>query len=281
MGFFTSIKGALIASRIPNLIIIGLAQLLSVYMLIRHGLIVSIDLSLILLAVSTMMVAAGGYIINDYYDAKIDMVNRPDQVVVGRALSRRKALAFHLTISSLAILIGLLVTWKLALIHFLVVTLLWYYSNRLRRYFIGKFVIAILTAGSILLVGLTYGVDSYFLMAFAAFGSAIVLVRELVKDMENVRGESAYGVESVVEVWGLQGTKLLIASVAITGWVLLAYFIIKVGSQLMLYYYTAFIPLLMVFMIMLVKADRQEQFKRLRHLTNFFILAGLASMLFV
>ena len=156
-----------------------------------------------------------------------------------------------------------------------------YYSNRLRRYFIGKLVIAVLTAGSILLVGFTYGVDSSLLMAFAAFGSAIVWLRELIKDMESVRGESAYGVESVTEVWGIQGAKFLIGSIAALGWILLAYFIIKVDSQLMFYYYLAFVPLFIVFIIMLINADRQEQFKRLRHLANFFILVGLVSMLFV
>ena len=281
MGFFKPIKGILIASRIPNLIIIGLTQFLSIYMLMRHGFIVSIGLPFVFLTVSTMMVAAGGYIINDYYDAKIDMVNRPGQVVVGRTLSRRKALAFHLSISLLAILLGLLVTWKLALVHFFGVTLLWYYSNRLRRYFIGKLVIALVTAGNILLVGFTYGVDSYLLMAFAAFGSAIVWVRELVKDMENVRGERAYGVESVPEVWGIKGAKLLIGCIGGIGWMLLAYFIFKVDSQLILYYYLAFIPLLIVFIVMLIRADRQEQFRQIRHLTNFLILVGLVSMLLV
>jgi len=275
------IQGAMLATRIPNLIIIGLAQLLSADMLFRLGLIESIGLSLGLLSISTMMVAAGGYVINDYYDAKIDMLNRPKKVVVGRTLSRRKALALHTTLSVLAILIGLIVSWKLALIHFLAVTLLWYYSNHLRRYFIGKLAVAILTAGSILLVGFLYGVDSYELMAFAAFGSAIVWIRELVKDMESVRGETAYGVQSVTKVWGIQGTKVMIGTIAIAGISLLTYFILAMNSQLTLYYYLSLIPILIIFFYFLIKADRPERFRRLRYLTNLFILAGLVSMLFV
>jgi len=281
MSVFNMIQGAMLATRIPNLIIIGLAQLLSADMLFRLGLIESIGLSLGLLSISTMMVAAGGYVINDYYDAKIDMLNRPKKVVVGRTLSRRKALALHTTLSVLAILIGLIVSWKLALIHFLAVTLLWYYSNHLRRYFIGKLAVAILTAGSILLVGFLYGVDSYELMAFAAFGSAIVWIRELVKDMESVRGETAYGVQSVTKVWGIQGTKVMIGTIAIAGISLLTYFILAMNSQLTLYYYLSLIPILIIFFYFLIKADRPERFRRLRYLTNLFILAGLVSMLFV
>jgi len=233
------------------------------------------------LSISTMLVAAGGYVINDYYDAKIDMVNRPEKVVVGRTISRRKALALHTTLSFLAIVIGLIVSWKLALIHFLAVTLLWYYSNHLRRYFIGKLVVAILTAGSILLVGFLYGVDSYELMAFAAFGSAIVWIRELVKDMENSRGESAYGVMSVTNVWGIKGTKVMIGTISAAGSALLTYFIIELNSELTLYYYLSLIPVLLIFIIFLIRADRPARFKRLRYLTNLFILAGLVSMLFV
>jgi len=281
MSILQMIKGALIVSRIPNLLIIGLTQFLSALMLLRLGRIDSIGFPFALLTLSTMLVAAGGYIINDYYDAKIDMVNRPERVVVGRSLSRRKALVMHTILSSVAVLIGLIVSWKLAIVHFLAVTLLWYYSNHLRRYFIGKIVIAVLTAFSILLVGLLYGVDSYRLLAFAAFGSVIVWIRELIKDMENVRGESAFGVESVPEVWGIQGTKVMIGVIAVAGSALLIYFIIKVNSLLILYYYLSFIPLVILFTIFLVKADRQIQFKHLRYMTNLFILAGLVSMLFV
>ncbi|MCP4459425.1 MAG: UbiA family prenyltransferase [Cytophagales bacterium] len=281
MSFFSMIRGAMMASRIPNLVIIGLAQYLSADMLLRLNMIDSIGLSFALLMVSTMMVAAGGYVINDYYDAKIDMINRPESVVVGRSLSRRKTLVLHTTLSVAAILIGLIVSWKLALIHFLAVTALWYYSNHLRRYFIGKFAIAVLTAGSMLIVGFLYGVDSHRLMAFTAFGSAIVWIRELIKDMESIRGESAYGVESVTKVWGILGTKSLIGTIAAIGSGLLTYFIVKINSELTLYYYLSLIPILIVFVILLVRADRPTRFKRLRQLTNILILAGLTSMLFV
>ena len=99
--------------------------------------------------------------------------------------------------------------------------------------------------------------------------------------MENVRGESAFGVESVTKVWGIQGTKILIGAIAGAGTALLTYFIIKINSELTLYYYLSLIPVLIVFIIMLLRADRPNRFKRLRQLTNFLILAGLVSMLFV
>lgn len=281
MTISQTVKGAILVSRIPNLLMIGLAQFLSGHMLLQLNLIESIDLPLFLLTISTMLVAAGGYVINDYYDAKIDMMNRPKRVVVGRLLSRRKTLVLHLTFSSLSILVGLIVSWKLALINLGAVSVLWYYSNHLRRFFISKLVIAVLTAGCILLVGFLYGVDSYHLMAFASFGSTIVWIRELIKDMENAKGERAFGVESATKVWGIQGTKIFIGTIALTGTILLTYFIIKINSELTFYYYLSLLPVFVVFVLLLFKADRPTRFKRLRHVTNFLILAGLLSMLLV
>ncbi len=275
------IKGVFLASRVPNLLIIGITQYCSAYMLMRNGFLGDIGLDVYVLILSTMLVAAGGYIINDYYDLKIDMVNRPDRVVVGRELSRRKALLTHTLISMMAILMGLYISWQVALIHTFSVTVLWYYSNYLRRIFIGKAVIAMLTAISILIVGFAFGIVSYRLMAFAAFGAAIVWIREIIKDMENAPGETAFGVESVPSVWGYRGAKTFILMITSAGCLLLVYFIYKVQTPIFTYYYLSLIPALILFAFLLFRADRRQHYRRLRHFTNLLILAGVLSMLFV
>jgi len=275
------IKGVFLASRVPNLLIIGITQWCSAYMLMRNGFLDALDITLWLLILSTMMVAAGGYIINDYYDLKIDMVNRPDKVVVGRELTRRKALFTHSAISITAVALGWFISWQVALLHIFSVSLLWYYSNHLRRFFIGKTVIAFLTAMSILIVGFAFGIVSYRLMAFAAFGAAIVWIREIIKDMENAVGETAFGVETVPSVWGYRGAKTFILIITFTGCLLLVYFIYKVQTPIFTYYYLALIPALILFAFLLARADRRQHYRRLRHFTNLLILAGVLSMLIV
>lgn len=281
MGIDRFIKGVLLASRLPNLLIIALAQLASAYMLADGRPEALLSFQLLLLIVSTMLVAAGGYIINDYYDLKIDMVNRPEKVVVGRILSRRKAIVMHLLISFLAIALGFFVSWQIGLLHCFSVFLLWFYSNLLRRYLIGKITIAVLTSMSILAVGLMVGEASYRLMAFAAFGAAIIWIRELIKDLENAPGERAYGVESMPEVWGIKGTKNFILLIGLVSIGLLIYFLIEVRNMVFTYYYVALSGPVAVFSIMLFRADRKIHFTRLRRMTNLLILAGLLSMLIV
>lgn len=274
-------RGVLLASRIPNLLIVGLTQLLAASMLVRHNFGELVNLELFLLCTSTMLVAAGGYIINDYYDAKIDMVNRPERVVVGTVLSRRKAIISHVAISVVALILGFLISWKIAALHGFSIFFLWYYSNHLRRYFIGKIVIAILAALTVLAVGMAFETVSYRLMAFSAFAGAIIWIRELLKDLENADGERVFGVESVPEVWGAVGTKWLIATIGCVGIGLLVYFMLRVDSRLFFLFYLCMIPVVVLFAYLLIRSDRKEHFRRLRHLTNFFIIAGLLSMLVI
>ena len=92
------------------------------------------------------MIAAAGNVINDYYDIKIDYVNRPNQVVVGRYLKRRAILFIHAGFNTLGILGGFLISWQIGLVNILAAGLLWLYSNQLKRLPLwGNLTVAILT----------------------------------------------------------------------------------------------------------------------------------------
>ncbi|HRG11438.1 MAG TPA: UbiA family prenyltransferase, partial [Cyclobacteriaceae bacterium] len=100
------------------------------------------DWKLLVLAVSTAIIAAAGYIINDYYDIKIDLINKPDRVVIGKGITRRYALFFHTFLSVTGIALGFLLGLRMAAIHVISAFLLWWYSNNLKRQpFIGNFVV--------------------------------------------------------------------------------------------------------------------------------------------
>ena len=159
--------------RLPNLLIIGATQYAVRFAIIgpflfkfsgdqdinNVGLQMS-ELNFFLLSLSTVMVAAAGYIINDYFDVKVDRVNRPETIIVGKHIKRRVAMGAHVVISSLAILIGVYLAfvmgnWKLALIQILSVGALWYYSTMFKKQvLVGNLVVAILAALVPLVAGL-------------------------------------------------------------------------------------------------------------------------------
>lgn len=151
--------------RLPNLLIVALTQYV-----IRFAIMLPIlkattsdiegfdltlqmtELDFFLLSLSTVMVAAAGYIINDYFDVKVDRVNRPNSIIVGKYIKRRVCMGAHIVISGIAILIGIylaykLGNWKLSLIQTLSVGALWYYSTMFKKQvLIGNVIIAILAA---------------------------------------------------------------------------------------------------------------------------------------
>jgi 4-hydroxybenzoate polyprenyltransferase len=203
----TLIESFLRLTRAWNLVIIVFAQYFTAYFLAKAD--VLHDLRLFLLSLSTALIAAGGYVINDYYDVKIDYVNNPERVVVGKTIHRRFAILFHIALSALGIFVGLFISWKLALVNFLSVAVLWFYSNLLKRLpFIGNFTVALLTGASIAVIILLYHTNVVLILIYALFSFFMTLVREIIKDMEDLKGDNTYGCKTLPIVWGIRKTKI-------------------------------------------------------------------------
>ena len=265
--------GFLKASRIPNLLIIGGTQLATAYFLLDQPV---LDLRLLMLVISTMMIAAGGYIINDYYDQKIDMVNRPEKVVIGVDVRRRPALLAHGVSSIAGILLGLWVSLSVGLVHIFSASLLWYYSNYLRRLpLVGNMAISLLSGLSILIVLVYYRSIHQIAFIYAFFAFLMVLIREVLKDIEDVRGDSAFGVVTVPVIWGIRGAKVIIYLVVLSGSALLVYFLIIQHNQILRFYFLGLSPLFLWFLYSLARADTQKEYHRLHLFCDTIVFSGL------
>lgn len=274
------IKSLLQLTRFGNLVIVGLAQYFTAGFLIGPEALT--DFSLFLLSTSTIFIAAAGYIINDYYDVKIDYINKPERVVIGRSITRRYAILFHSMLSVVGILTAFALSWKIALLNSFSAFLLWLYSNSLKRLpFIGNFTVAFLTGLSIYMVDLYFRTGSALIIIYSSFAFFMTLIREIIKDMEDLKGDNTFGCRTLPIVWGLRKTKYLI-------YVLLATFSVTVVilnefyKALPLWYYLIFlfIPLLW-FLFRLIRADTIKDFSTLSTLCKIIMLLGILSMAFV
>ena len=149
-----------------NLLIIALtmylmrSKVLGTLLEAAEGSLLMSPLDFLLLVISTVLIAAGGNVINDYFDTRIDRINRPHNVIVGRTVKRRVAMVFHVVLSAVGLVIGLFVAWHtgqhvLALIPAFSIGALWTYSTTFkRRFLIGNGLVAVLTALVPLSVGL-------------------------------------------------------------------------------------------------------------------------------
>ncbi|MBX2980220.1 MAG: geranylgeranylglycerol-phosphate geranylgeranyltransferase [Flavobacteriales bacterium] len=201
-------------------------------------------LHFVLLVLSTMLVAAGGNVINDYFDTRIDRINKPGDVIVGRSVKRRVAMTGHLVLSGLGLVLGAFVAWRAGLLVGLLIPAfsigaLWTYSTTFkRRLVIGNGLVATLTAlvpitiglyeirwlqrtfAEPQIVGLPNGLQFemepafqelwYWILAYAAFAFLSTLVRELQKDMADRKGDEAEGCRTIPIVFGMKWAKTLV-----------------------------------------------------------------------
>jgi len=291
--------------RLPNLIFMALTQVLfqfCIYQPLYKGNIPEGDLrSFILLLFASLFIAAAGYIINDYFDINIDEVNKPGKMVVDKVINRRWALAWHLMLSTTGLLLTFLALpfaekWYLVLANIVCVWLLWFYSVSFKKnLLIGNIVIAALTSWTILIiffskVNLTDAFDAahlrFFRLAvmYAGFAFVISLIREAIKDMEDIAGDVKYGCRTMPIVWGINATKVYVAVwliVLITALLVLQVYVLQFKWWLSVLYCLATIvaPLVLI-LVRLKKANTAGAFHHLSNLTKLVMLTGILSMLF-
>jgi len=227
--------------RFKNLLMIGGMQ----YAL-RYGLILPIlnhyelrpvlsDFRFALVVLSTLLLTASGYIINDYFDIRIDRINKPNKVLVGKCVKRRSALFLHVLLTIIGILVGLFIAYVsrkeiYALMYIAVPVLLWYYSTTFKRHIvIGNLVVSFLTGIVVLLVvsvefamlSKVHGssilrteacsVAWFWTTGFAIFAFLTNFIREIIKDTEDIKGDKAVGCKTLPIALGIYLTKVFVS----------------------------------------------------------------------
>jgi 4-hydroxybenzoate polyprenyltransferase len=300
--------------RIENLLIIAFTQVLLRYFVLQkvfangHVSLALDNTLFFLMVLSTLLIAAAGYIINDYFDLKTDMINHPDTVVVDRIIKRRWAIILHITLTALGIFIGVIVSlrtgyMRLALFHIGAATLLWFYSTDFKKQLLtGNIVVAALTAAVTFMpfifeIGIMQHIDPAFQeihfklilsclkisIVFALFAFLTTLAREIIKDMEDYEGDKATGGRTMPIVWGLQSARIFSSFVVIITAILLGVVIynqirfyrsIFLVSNLYIACTLIFPLLILTFMIM--KGSTSADFKRASILLKFIMLFGIS-----
>jgi 4-hydroxybenzoate polyprenyltransferase len=294
--------------RLPNLFFIALTQALfqfCIYRNLYNGVIPPDDrLHFIFLSLASLCIAAAGYIINDYFDINIDEVNKPQRMVVDKVIHRRWAIAWHFMLNSAGLALTILALpvfqkWYLILANMLCMALLWLYSTSFKkRLLIGNIVISLLTAWAILIIffskvglGDAFGANGvsqhkFFRLAilYAGFAFIISLIREAIKDMEDMQGDAKYGCRTMPIVWGVNATKVyagvwLVVLIALL--IVIQVYILQFRWWWPVLYTGLFIilPLLWV-LIKLYHSATPQDFHRLSSWTKAVMFTGIITMVF-
>ncbi len=258
------------------------------------------------LTAASVLIAAAGYIINDYFDLDIDQVNKPNNIIVQKIIKRRWAIFWHMGLSIAGVLISFFVCWKIGNwiigpVNLASVFLLLFYSTTFKKKFlIGNIIISLLTAwvvfvlyiGELDLVTFTREANYQLAMTrifklavlYGGFAFVISLVREVVKDMEDIKGDEKFGCRTMPVVWGIPASKVFAGVwliVLMTAVLVLFVYAILIGWFVAALFVLLLVVLPLAFIVhRLYQATSATQFHGISTLIKLVMLTGIISMVF-
>lgn len=255
-----------------------------------------------LLVFSTVCIAAGGYLINNILDKATDEINKPDDVVIGNSISETMGYNIYIALNIIGVAIGFYIANAVgkpnfAAIFIIISATLYVYANGLKQsLLIGNFVVSILLSLSILIIGIFdllpmivpenqtgMGIIFQILIDYAVFAFIINLIREIVKDLEDVNGDYNQGMNTLPIALGVARTTKIVFGLSFIPVGLIIFYINENLFQNDLYYATGYGLLLILapliyFTVKIFSAKNQKDYNHLSKVLKFVIFFGILSI---
>jgi 4-hydroxybenzoate polyprenyltransferase len=303
-----SIRNILQLIRFPNLVIIAATLLAVRYLVIvpeffQMGVKPAISTpEFILIVANAMIIAAGGYILNDVFDIEIDRINHPDRMIIEKVFSRNEGVQIAVILLLLAFCLGIIISLRIAsvlpaLVFLVAILVVWWYAARLKKTLIwGNLAVACMTACTIGMIWLfeldatgliqkpvaQTGFVSKIILSVMIFAGGLNFVREIVKDMEDMQGDSMVNCRSLPVVAGIKITHWVVNSLT------LFILILLVVSQVWLWnkelkYVSGWLMVmvvlpLIVFLLLVNRAETKQQYHRASSFLRWIMVLGLATL---
>lgn len=268
-----------------NVFIIALAQYLSAIFILapeRRALNIVLDFDLFIIVLASSLTIASGYIINNFYDSKKDLINRPNKSKLDRLISQKTKLYSYFTLNSFVALIAFFVSLKAVLFFSVYIFLIWFYSHKLKKYpIVGNLTAALLAV--LPFFGILLYFKNYYpeIFAHATFLFLLILIREMIKDLENLTGDIANNYLTIAVRYGDYFAKQTITFLTVCT-VLPIYFLVNIYNvgYMNTYFYISLIALI-VFVYLLWKSQAKADYLRLHILLKIIIVAGVFCIILI
>ncbi len=280
-----------------NIPVIILAQYLSAIFILapeQRALSILLDFDLFLLVFASSLTIASGYIINNFYDSQKDLINRPNKSMLDRLVSKTTKLTVYFSLNFIVSLMTLFVSWRAFLFFSVYIFLIWFYSHKIKKFpIIGNLTSAVLAVLPFFAILLYYYYKLSFeelenhkrffgvIFAHANFLFLLLLIREMIKDLENMRGDLANNYKTIPILYGEMMSKKIITVLTLLT-VIPVYILIEIYDvgYMDIYFYFCLISLIF-FLLYLWKAKTKEQFLILHNVLKFLIVAGVFSIVLI
>ncbi|HHT9079432.1 geranylgeranylglycerol-phosphate geranylgeranyltransferase [Flavobacterium psychrophilum] len=262
-----------------NIPVVVLAQYLSSIFILspeKRALDVILDWRLFLLVFVSTLTISSGYIINNFYDSEKDLINRPNKTRLDRQVSQTTKLQVYFVLNFLATALSLIISFRAALFFATYIFLIWFYSHKLKKYPI----VGNLTA-SLLAVLPFFGILLYFknfyhvIFAHAMFLFLLLFIREMIKDLENIKGDIANNYQTIPVRFGERVSKQIITFLTISTIIPVYILIEKYDVGYMDIYFYISLIILILFLLKLWKSETQAEYVQLHVVLKILIVAGV------
>lgn len=273
-----------------NIPVIFLAQYLSAIFILAptnvRTLDIILDWHLFILVIASALSIASGYIINNFYDSEKDLINRPNKSMLDRLVRQKTKLQVYFTLNFIIVFIAFLISWRVAIFYSVYIFLIWFYSHKLKKYpIVGNITAALLTVLPF------FGLLVYFykkdpnaeleviqtgiIYAHGFFLILLLLIRELIKDLENLTGDFANNYKTIPVVYGEKTSKSAITFLTLLAFVPV-YILIEIYDvgYMDIYFYIC-LAILLLLMLAIWRAKSKAQYVRIHNTLKVLIVAGV------
>ena len=262
-----------------NIPIIVLAQYLSAIFILapeKRGMHVLLDSNLFLIVLASALTIASGYIITSFYDSKKDLINRPNKSILDRLVSQQTKLKVYFILNFVVALLSFLISFRAFLFFSVYIFLIWFYSHKVKKFvIIGNLMATFMAVLPFFAILLYYKNFYEVILAHATFLFLLLLIREMIKDLENIKGDLANDYQTIPILYGETISKKIITFLSVLTVIPIYILIEKFDVGYMDIYFYSCLIVLIFFLLYLWKSTTKEQFLLLHNVLKFLIVAGV------
>lgn len=268
-----------------NILVIVIAQYLtSIFILAPHIRLKNIilDSNLFVIVLVSSAVIAAGYIINNFYDREKDLINRPQKTMLDRLVSQRTKLTGYFVLNFLSVVFASYVSFKAVLFFSLYIFAIWLYSHKFKKHpLIGNIMASLLAITPFFAVFIYYKNYDEVIFMHASFLLLMLMIREMIKDLGNLRGDLAQNYRTIPIVYSEKTSKIGISILILISFIPIYFLLTKYPIQYMKIYFFMCLLLFFLFLIGLWRSDGKPHYVWLHNIVKFIIVSGVFSIVLI
>lgn len=271
--------------RVYNITVIVIAQYLTSIFILGHQkdtLEVILDPYLFVIILCSSIAIASGYIINNFYDYEKDIINRPIRSSIDKSIRKRTKLSLYFALNFLCLFLSLLISIRAASFFLVYIFALWFYSHKLKKIvIIGNICSAILTITPFFAIFLYYKNFELIIFIYALFLFFIILAKDIIKDLENLKGDFTLNYQTIAVVHGEKFSKVAISIIILISYINVINLILNFDIGLMFYYYYLCLFILAYILFILWKSRTKKEYLIIHNIMRALIILGIISIVLI